>query len=345
MAGSSPSRSSRSTTSTRLGIQTRRPLPTLRRVLRRARLALARRPPVAHQPGGGPVVAGHPHQLAVDRGALLDEARGRVDVGAREQVEQPLADHHVLVERDRPALLDDGRGLAAHRGQPVAELLGVAHRRAEAHHRHRLREVDDHLLPHRPAAAVGEVVHLVHDHEPEAEEGPAPGVQHVAEHLGGHHHDRRLAVDDVVAGQQADLVGAVAVDEVVVLLVAQRLDRRRVEALAARAQREVDGELADHGLAGAGRGGHQHPVPVLDLPAGAQLEVVEREVVEGAEVTDDRVVLVLHVCGVPLRRGQLVGAHRSSLRTTTYGVDPSTRPARTPRSAGAGRSARRRRTS
>ena len=43
----------------------------------------------------------------------------------------------------------------------------------------------------------------------------------------------RVAVDGVVAGEQPDPVGAVPGDQVVVLLVGQRLDRRGVEALAA----------------------------------------------------------------------------------------------------------------
>ena len=66
-----------------------------------------------------------------------------------------------------------------------------------------LGQVDDDLLPHRPAEPVGEVVHLVHDHEPEAAQGRRPGVHHVAQHLGGHDDDRRLAVDRGVPGQQA----------------------------------------------------------------------------------------------------------------------------------------------
>jgi hypothetical protein len=58
-----------------------------------------------------------------------------------------------------------------------------------------------------------------------------------------------LAVDAVVAGEQADASAVVAADEVGVLLVGQRLDRRGVEALAALGQRQVHGVLADHRLA------------------------------------------------------------------------------------------------
>jgi hypothetical protein len=60
-------------------------------------------------------------------------------------------------------LLDDDLGGAADRPEPVAELLGVADRRRQAHHRHVLRQVDDHLLPDGAPGAVGQVVHLVHD--------------------------------------------------------------------------------------------------------------------------------------------------------------------------------------
>ena len=77
--------------------------------------------------------------------------------------------------------------------------------------RHRLRQVDDHLLPDRAAEPVGQVVHLVHHDVAEAGQRGRAGVEHVAQHLGGHHDHRRVAVDRVVAGQQADPVGAVAV--------------------------------------------------------------------------------------------------------------------------------------
>ena len=202
-------------------------------VLRRAGAALARRAAVPHQPAAGPVVARDPLELAVDRRSLAHEARRGVDVGGREQVVEPFPDHDVLEERHRSLLLDDGVDLAADRLQPLAELLGVGHRRRQRHQRHRLGQVDDDLLPHRAPVAVGEVVDLVHHHEAEAEQRARPGVEHVAQHLGRHHDHRGLAVDGVVAGQQADLVAAVAGDEVGVLLVGERLDRGGVEALAA----------------------------------------------------------------------------------------------------------------
>src|SRR5690606_37907220 len=90
----------------------------------------------------------------------------------------------------------------------------------------------------------------------------------------------------VVTCQETDVVGAVALNQVVVLLVRERLDRGGVEALASLAQREVHGELPHDGLARPCGGGDQDAVAVLDLPAGPDLEVVEPEGVEVHELRD-----------------------------------------------------------
>ena len=174
---------------------------------------------------------------------------------------------------------------------------------------HRLGQPDDDLLPDGAAEPVGEVVHLVHDDEPEAGERARPGIQHVAEHLGGHHDHRCLAVDGVVAGQQADVLGAVPRHEVGELLVRQGLDRCGVEALAPGGEGEVDGELADDGLAGAGGRGDQDAVTVLDGLAGLDLERVERKWVQTAEFCEVRMDPVGAGSGVPLGRG----GHASSV--------------------------------
>jgi hypothetical protein len=60
---------------------------------------------------------------------------GAVDVGVTVRRACPVerhdlgADHHRLVQRDRTVGGDDQVGASAHRGEPGAELLGVAHRR------------------------------------------------------------------------------------------------------------------------------------------------------------------------------------------------------------------------
>ena len=180
-------------------------------------------------------------------------------------------------------LRDDDLVVAAHLGQPGAELLGVAHRRRERDHLDVLGEVDDDLLPHRPPEPVGEVVDLVHHHVAETAQGRRPGIHHVAQHLGGHDHHGRLAVDRRVTRQQADLRRPVDAHEVVVLLVGEGLDRGRVERLAAGRQREVDRELPHDGLACAGGSRDQHAPAGLDRLAGPDLEVVEGELQGGEE--------------------------------------------------------------
>ncbi len=219
--------------------------------------------------------AGQPRQIGVD--GLL------AALALLEQVVHAPSGQHMLEQRDGPVLGDDHLGVPADGVEPVAELLGVGHGGRQRHQGHRLLEVDDHLFPYGAAEPVGEVVHLVHDHVAQADEGLRARVQHVPQHLGGHHDHRGVGVDAVVAGQQADLVAAVTAAQVGVLLVRQRLDGRRVEALLALQQGEVDGELAHDRLARAGGGGHQHALPRFECLAGLDLEGVEAEVVHLAE--------------------------------------------------------------
>ncbi len=217
-----------------------------------------------------------PHQRGVD-------ARVTVLL-AGEQVVQAAADQHVLPERHRPVLFDDDLGVAADGDEPLGELLRIAHRRTQGHEGDRVREVDDHLFPDGASEAVGEIVHLVHHDVAETAQRVRAAVEHVAQHLGGHDDDGRLAIDRVIPGEQADVVLAVARDEVAVLLVAQRLDRRCVEALAPQPQRQEDRELPHDRLAGAGRRGDEDALAALQCVARPALEVVEGEGIAGGEI-------------------------------------------------------------
>ncbi|GAA3110601.1 hypothetical protein GCM10020254_65850 [Streptomyces goshikiensis] len=192
-------------------------------------------PPVLRVVRAAVLLARHAQQIGVDLPA--GGAAAAVVGLLLEEVVHPPAGHDVLPQRYGPLLGDDHVGVAADGVQPVAELLRVGHGGREGHQGHRLGEVNDHFLPDGAAEAVGEVVHLVHHDVAEAAQRLGARVQHVAEHLGGHDDHGRVPVDAVVAGQQAHLVGAVALDEVGELLVRQGLDRRRVEALAALRER------------------------------------------------------------------------------------------------------------
>ena len=205
-----------------------------------------------------------------------------------EQVEHPLAHHDVLPQRDGTVFVDHHRGVAAHRLDPAAELLGVAHRRRQADQQHVVGQMQDHLFPHRAAHPVGQKMHLVHDDVRKPVQCRRIRVEHVSQHFGGHHHDVGVAVDRLVAGEQADLLRTVSAHQIVVLLVAQRLDWRGVEALPARGQGQVHGELAHHRLTRAGRCADQDAVSVLQRLARAPLEVIEpkRQLLGEARQTD-----------------------------------------------------------
>ena len=186
--------------------------------------------------------------------------------------------HHVEVaQADGPALLDDRLRLAPHRLDPVGELLGVGHRGRQADEVDLGGEVDDDLLPHRPPVGVLEVVDLVEDDVAQPVQRRRGGVDHVAQDLGGHDHHRRLAVDGVVTGEKPDAGGAVGPHQVAVLLVGERLERRRVEDLAPLGQRLLHGVLRHHCLARPGGGGHQHRAAGVEGVEGPHLEVVEGE--------------------------------------------------------------------
>jgi hypothetical protein len=219
--------------------------------------------------------------------------------------------HHVQVAQlHGPALLDHDGRLTPDGPQPVPHLLGVGDRRRQGDQGHRLRQVDDDLLPHRAAGGVLEVVDLVEHHVAQAGQRGRLRVDHVAQHLGGHHHHRGLAVDRVVAGEQADVVVAERPAEVAELLVRQRLQGRRVEDLAALGPGPGDGVLRDQRLARPGRRGDEDGLAVVEGVERPPLEGVEREAPGGLE-------RVAHRVGArpPVRRP--VGRHFLRIRPRT----------------------------
>ncbi len=206
----------------------------------------------------------------------------------------------VVVEGHRAVGLDHHTGRAAHRPQPLAEVGRVVHRGRQAHEGDLRRREHEDLLPHRSSVGVLEVVDLVeHDHLQPLQEW-RPGEEHVAEHLGGHHHHRRLRLVRDVAGQQADPVATVTGRELGEFLVGEGLDRRRVERLAARLEGPGHCVLGDERLSRAGRGADQDRFAAVDR--------LHRLLLKGIERTP-RLTLeaIATVCARRLR-GVLVGA-------------------------------------
>ncbi len=118
--------------------------------------------------------------------------------------------------------------------------------------------MDDDLFPHRTPESVSQVVDLVKNDDAEVVEIAGVRVDHVAQHLGGHHHDVRMWVDGGVARQQAHLVGTIVGAQVAELLVAERLDGGRVVGLEPTLMGVLHRKLAHDRFARTGRGSHQH---------------------------------------------------------------------------------------
>ena len=202
-------------------------------------------------------------------GPLLDAA-----VGPEEGVEAVL-DREPEAQLDRPPVGVDGIDVTPVLGHPVGQLAVVPDRGRQPDQLDVRRRLDDDLLPDRAAREVVDVVDLVEDHVAHVAEPVGVLVDHVAEDLGRHHHDRSRVVDVVLAGHQADRFLAMDLLEVAELLVAERFQRRRVDNLNALREGPEDGVLGDHRL--AARGGR------TDENARAGVELVDRLLLEGVQ--------------------------------------------------------------
>ena len=222
-----------------------------------------------------------------------------VDEGGQEMqdLRSPVPHQIEVAQLDGPALLDHRGGRPPDRLDPRGELLGVGHRGRQAHQPHRPVEMDDDLLPHRPAIGVLEVVDLVEDDVAQVLERRGAGVDHVAEDLGGHDDHGGVTVDRVVPREQSDLPGAVAPAQVPVLLIGQSLQGAGVEGLAPLAEGPSHGVLGHHRFARPGGGGHQDGAVGVEGVHGLHLEQIGFEAQLGQEPGPDPTVprcLVAH---------------------------------------------------
>ena len=229
-----------------------------------------------------------------------------------EQVHHAVTDHHVLPQGYRAVLGNDNVRAAAHRIQPRAELLNVRHRSRQGDDVHMLGKVNNRLFPHRATETVRQVVHLIHHHIAQAGQRGRVGVEHVAQHLGGHHDHGCFRVNARIAGEQTHVILTVRAHKVVVLLVAQRLNGGRVERLHAAAQRQVDTELTHNGLTGTGRRGNEDGAVRLHGGTRLTLKIIQRKIKGRLKSPEGglRVGGALSGCGVG---GSVVGALRRGL--------------------------------
>ena len=173
----------------------------------------------------------------------------------------PSVDREVVAQDNGTLPLHDDRRVPPHRAQPSAELVGVVDGGGEADEANLGRAEDENLLPDPAPVGVLNEVDLVEHHRVQALEEVRSGQQHVAQHFGGHHDDRGPWPQRRVSGKEADVFLPVGGDELPVLLVRERLERRRVERLAVGRQGPVDGIRRHQCLARPRGGGHQYRVP------------------------------------------------------------------------------------
>ena len=236
-------------------------LVVLGRLLALALLGRLASPPSVEVPA--PLAALATEAARVVRRELPQIAGGHVPVG------QGDAQRH-----GAPVLVDDGHLGVADRAEPVGELVEVGQGGGQTQDLHVRGQVDQHLLPHGAPLGVVEEVDLVDDHRGEVVQ-PLPHQQHVAQDLRGHDAQGGLVPDHLIAGDQAHLLLAERRHVVAVLLVAQRLDRRRVDHLAARLQPLLDDHVRHQRLARPRGRRHQHRMPSLQVVERVRLETVQ----------------------------------------------------------------------
>ena len=221
-----------------------------------------------------------------------------------EKIVKTRACHHVLPQRYRSVFGHDDGGGAAHGVEPGAKFLGIGDGGGQCHQLHSFGKVNDDFFPDRSTESVGEIVHLVHDHIGEVGERRRIGVDHVAQHFGGHDYHLGVRIYRGVSGEQPHVLRTVARHEFAVFLVAERLDRCRIERFAALAQGLVDSEFAHDRLAGPGGCCHQDGAALFQMLAGFALEAVKFKVEGGGEASQIGAVLCGTLSGLSVSFGR-----------------------------------------
>ncbi|CAI8169321.1 MAG: Uncharacterised protein [Synechococcus sp. CC9902] len=173
--------------------------------------------------------------------------------GLIQQWMQTLGAAEAELQRHRSEVAHHQRGGPVHFLDPVGELPGVGDSGGEGQQLNRRRAVNDGLLPDRAPLGVIHVVALVKHHRLNIGERIITfirfGVEHVAKDLGGHHHDRGLAIHTQITGHQTDVLVSELLSEIPQLLVGEGLQRSCVEDLLAMGQGAINGVLTHERLA------------------------------------------------------------------------------------------------
>ena len=175
---------------------------------------------------------------------------------------------HMLFQWYRTLFRYDQRGFATDGFNPLGKILDIGDRCGKTDYLHILRQVDDDFFPYRTSETVGEIMHFIENHITKRFKRYGMLIQHIAQHFGGHDHNVRFGIDRCVSGQQSNLIRAVLGNQIMILLIAQRLDRRGIESFDVPCLCQIDGEIRCNRLARAGRRRYEHIIPGLQCLVG-----------------------------------------------------------------------------
>ena len=167
--------------------------------------------------------------------------------GIIEQRMQTLGAAEAELQRNGPIVAHHKGGGPMHFLDPVGELTGIGNRGRKGQQLNRGRAVNDGFFPDRAALGVIHVVALIQHHGFNISERIITcirfGIQHVAEDLCGHHHDRSLSIHTQITGHQTNVLVAKLLPEIAELLIGESLQRSCVKDLLAMGQGAINGVL------------------------------------------------------------------------------------------------------
>ena len=141
--------------------------------------------------------------------------------------------------------------------------------------------MNDGFLPDRAPLGIIHVVALIKHHRLNIGQRIITfirfGIEHVAEDLSGHHHDRGLSIHTQITGHQTDVLVTELLSEISQLLIGEGLQRSCVEDLLTMGQGAIDGVFAHQRLARTRGSADNNGMPVIQCCDGIQLKVIQRK--------------------------------------------------------------------
>ena len=182
---------------------------------------------------------------------------------------------HMLFQWYRTLLRYHQCGFVTNGFNPLGKILDIGDCCGKTDYFHVLRQVDDNFFPYRTSETVGKIMHLIENHITKRFKRYGMLIQHIAQHFGGHDHNVRFGIDGCVSGQQSNLICTVLGNQIMILLIAQRLDRRGIESFDVSCLCQIDSKIRHDRFASSGWCRHKNIVSRFQRLVGLQLKFIE----------------------------------------------------------------------